>query len=256
MDPNRLLVVIVGVELFTLTLLWIIARAGAHRVRRRHVECPRDGRRAHLLVDETAGRALAGSDVIRCSLVDSDPARTCDRECGSRLPTPHARKRRRRWLGRSVVVLGALAFVPLVHGAGADEDMSGRRELQMSHCPSAVGGASTRVANIDGGVTVTVRAPLDPVAQTEIRRRVQYQLEVVDRPERGAIEHTGLGTGSGRYGFCPGMMERTSISVEWTTDGAKMIIRADRPENVRRLQTTTRRRARVLGEKLRRTAAR
>ena len=170
--------------------------------------------------------------------------------------TPPARKQRRRWLGRSVVVLAALVFVPSAHSAGADEDMSGRRELQMSHCPSAVDGATTRVANIDGGVTVTVQAPRDPLAQAEIRRRVQFQLEVVDQPERSAIEHTGLGTGSGRYGFCPGMMERTSISVEWTSDGAKMIIRADRPEDVRRLQTTTRRRARVLGDKMSRTAAR
>jgi hypothetical protein len=151
-------------------------------------------------------------------------------------------------MDKTLVVLGLLAFVRLAHAADADEDMSGRRELQMSHCPSAVAGSITHVANIDGGVTVTVQAPRDPIAQQEIRRRVQYQLEVVDQPERSAIEHTGLGTGSGRYGFCPGMMERTSLDVEWTSDGAKMTIRADRPEDVRRLQATTRRRARMLGE--------
>jgi hypothetical protein len=154
------------------------------------------------------------------------------------------------------VIGGLFACVSSAWAAGADEDMTGQRELQMAHCPSAVGGATTRVTNINDGVIVTVRAPSDPIAQQEIRRRVQFQLEIIDQPERSAIEHTGLGTGSGRYGFCPGMLEHTSIAVEWTSDGAKMIIRADRPEDVRRLQTTTRRRARLLGEKQHRTAAR
>jgi hypothetical protein len=156
---------------------------------------------------------------------------------------------------RLIVLAIAIELLTPGYVARADEDMSGRRELQMSHCPSAVDGATTRVGNVDRGVVVTVRAPLDPIAQQEIRRRVQYQLEIVDEPERGSIEHTGLGTGSGRYGFCPGMMERTSLEVEWTSDGAKMIIRADRAEDVLRLQTTTRRRVRALDEKRRRTAA-
>ncbi len=249
------MVVVLVVELLTVALLWVIARSGPHRVRRRRVDCPRDGRSAHLLVDETAGRAPTPSNVIRCSLLESDAWRTCARECSRRLLTPPS-PRRRRLFGRSVVIAGILACVTGAFAASGDEDMSGRRELQMNHCPSAVDGATTQVANIDGGVVVTVRAPLDPIAQQEIRRRVQYQLEIVDQPERGAIEHTGLGTGSGRYGFCPGMMERTSLDVQWTTDGAKLIIHADRPEDVRRLQTTTRRRARVLGDKQRKTAAR
>ena len=161
-----------------------------------------------------------------------------------------------RKLLKGSLILGTLfAFTTPVHIAGADEDMTGRRELLMSHCPSAVDGATTHVDNIDGGVVVTVRAPVDPIAQQDIRRRVQYQLEIVDDYQRGAIEHTGLGTGSGRYGFCPGMLERTSIHVEWTSDGAKMTILADRREDVQRLQTTTRRRVRALDEKRRRTAA-
>jgi len=137
-----------------------------------------------------------------------------------------------------------------------DENMTGRKELQMQNCPSAVPGAVTRVTDIPAGVVVSVRAPLDPIAQQDIRRRVQKQLELVDRPERGAIEHTGLGTGSGRYGWCPGMVEHTSLSVEWTTDGAVMTIRADRVEDVPRLQSTTHRRARALAARLRATAAR
>lgn len=137
-----------------------------------------------------------------------------------------------------------------------DEDMTGQRELQMARCPSAVPGSTTRVSDIERGVVVTVRASGDPIAQQEIRRRVQAQLELVDQPERGAIEHTGLGTGSGRYGFCPGMLEHTSLDVEWIADGAKMIIRADRAQDVSRLQSAARRRARALAARLHTTATR
>jgi hypothetical protein len=155
-----------------------------------------------------------------------------------------------------LIVAAALSAVAAGGIAFADEDMSGRRELAMEHCPSAVDGAITRVADLVDGVEVTVRAPHDPVAQQEIRRRVQYQLEIVDQPERGAIEHTGLGTGSGRFGFCPGMVEHTSLDVEWTTDGARMIIRADHAEDVPRLQKTTHKRARALAARQHTTAAR
>lgn len=163
-----------------------------------------------------------------------------------------------RTLKLEIALAAALAaLVPAAAGADhGDENMTGRRELQMQSCPSAVPGAVTRVTDIPAGVVVSVRAPLDPVAQKDIQRRVQKQLELADRPERGAIEHTGLGTGSGRYGWCPGMVEHTSVAVEWTTDGAVMTIRAERVEDVPRLQSMTHRRARALAARLRTTAAR
>jgi hypothetical protein len=169
-----------------------------------------------------------GTTLARCARMDPDRPIT---------------RRRHGWLPRSLMLVGVAAVGT---AAFADENMSGQRELIMSHCPSAVEGATTRVSDIAEGVIVTVRAPHDPIAQQEIRRRVQFQLEIVDQPERGAIEHTGLGTGSGRYGFCPGMLQQTSLDVEWLSDGAKMTIRADRAEDVPRLQSTTRKRARAL----------
>jgi hypothetical protein len=249
MDPERLIILVVAVELLTLGLLWVIALSGAHRIRRRRIDCPRDGRTAHLLVDETVGRAPAATDVVRCSLLESNPNRSCERECVHRLAVPRRARHFRR-----LVIFGAL----LACGATgyADDNMTGRKELQMARCPSAVSGATTRVEDVAGGVAVTVRAPHDPIAQQEIRRRVQAQLEIVDQPERGAIEHTGLGTGSGRYGFCPGMVQHTSLDVEWTSDGARMIIRADDRDDVQWLRSTTRKRVRALDAKLRTTAAR
>lgn len=152
---------------------------------------------------------------------------------------------------RTWIAVAICAFATSVRG---DENMTGRKELEMQHCPSAVPGAITRVTDIDRGVVVRVSAPLDPIAQQEIRRRVQYQLEIADQVERGAIEHTGVGTGSGRFGYCPGMLQHTSLDVEWTADGAKMVVRTDEVTNVRWLQTTTHKRARTFTAKQRVTA--
>ena len=146
------------------------------------------------------------------------------------------------------MILALAAAAPALADAG-DENMTGKRELGMEHCPSAVPGARTRVADTDGGVVVTVTAPGDPLAAAEIRRRVQFQLQIVDQPERSAIEHTGLGTGSGRYGYCPGMIEHTSLDARWRSDGAVLTVRADRPADVPRLRAQTRKRARALAQR-------
>jgi hypothetical protein len=154
----------------------------------------------------------------------------------------------------------------------ADENMSGRRELGMANCPSAVGGAITEVADLPNGVVVTVSAPDDPIAAQEIRRRARFQLEIAEQPERGAIEHTGLGTGSGRYGYCPGMLENARFDVQWTADGARLFVRLDgepsagtgragfdqRTANdaVKQLQRDTRRRAAYILQRRRVTVQR
>jgi hypothetical protein len=245
---DLLIILLLAVELATLALLWLLARLATSRIRRHRVTCPRDGRAAQLLVDETAGRASTPADVIRCSLLEHDPHRTCERDCVRALPVPPPLSRIRRIRPRALTILtsifAALTFAGTAHATDATDDMSGRRELLMAHCPSAVPSSITQVTDIDGGVAVTVHAaPADAVALAEIRRRVQFQLEIVDRPERGAIEHTGLGTGSGRFGFCPGMVAHTSLAVDWTADGARMLIRADRAADIPRLRASTRRRA-------------
>jgi hypothetical protein len=257
MHSDRLIVLLIAVELTALVLLWLVARLASDRVRRRSVVCPRDHRTAHLTIDEHAGRAVMPADVVRCSLLERDPHRTCKRECTCALRVPPAPSTRR--LARIVAPL-ALAVAALLPAAArandAGDDMTGRRELVMAHCPSAVPGSVTQVSDIDGGVAVTVRAAGDAVALAEIRRRVQFQLEIADRPERGAIEHTGLGTGSGRFGFCPGLVAHTSLAVDWTPDGARMLIRAERPADVPHLRASTRKRAHFLYRQLHTAAAR
>ena len=58
-----------------------------------------------------------------------------------------------------------------------------------------------------------------------------------------AIE--GLGTGSGRYGHCPGMVQGTDVFVEQLDNGAKITVRADAPD-VARLQKSTQARVKAL----------
>jgi hypothetical protein len=152
--------------------------------------------------------------------------------------------------------MAALLLSPIAFADEGSTDMTGKKELAMQHCPSTVPGATTKVSDIADGVVVTVQAANDLLAQQEIRQRAQYQLEIGDAPERSAIEHTGLGTGSGKYGFCPGMTAGTTLEIKWLPDGATMTIRADKPEDVKRLQKSTHKRARALAAKLHRVASR
>jgi hypothetical protein len=124
-------------------------------------------------------------------------------------------------------------------------DMTGQKEHAMANCPSATQGASTSVANIPGGVQLTVTAP-DTVQQQEIRRRAQTQLAMGTHAKHGALEHTGQGTGSGRFGYCPGMVEDTVVSVDELPDGARITVRANKTKNVALLQQDTFRRAEAL----------
>jgi hypothetical protein len=66
---------------------------------------------------------------------------------------------------------------------------------------------------------------------------------------RGAIEHTGGGTGSGKYGFCPGMIEGTRVAVDELPDGARLTVRAASEPQVRSLQKMTHERLRQLSAK-------
>jgi hypothetical protein len=125
------------------------------------------------------------------------------------------------------------------------DNQSGKREMHMANCPSAVLGAVTTVVELEDGVELTVTAR-EEWAQQEIRRRAQSQGASAWEPERGAIEHTGLGTGSGRYGFCPGVLEGTTVDAELRPDGATLTVRADRPAQAEKLKEVTRERMKWL----------
>jgi len=155
----------------------------------------------------------------------------------------------------AIAMLPLLFAIPLSARAagGEDTDMTGKRELRMMQCPSAAPGAATTVEPTPDGVALTVTAPTE-FGRREIRRRAAAQQELAGKPARGHEEHTGQGTGSGRYGFCPGMMEGTTIVATDTADGARIVVRARRAADVPQLQRTTRERAARLQASRRKTS--
>jgi hypothetical protein len=88
----------------------------------------------------------------------------------------------------------------------------------------------------------------DPMMQSEIRRCANEQAKLSLQPERGALEHTGAGTGSGKYGFCPGMIQGTRVSVDNLADGARLRVRAPSEREARALQRSTHERLKKLEE--------
>jgi hypothetical protein len=148
------------------------------------------------------------------------------------------------------LILGAIVLAASSASAKhkLDDDMTGKRELHMANCPSAVAGSKTTLVDIDDGVVLTVTAR-EEWAQQEIRKRAQNQGVAAWQPERGSLEHTGMGTGSGRYGFCPGMLEGTTVDAELLPDGARITVRADRPSQIAPLKRTAHDRLKALDKR-------
>jgi TusA-related sulfurtransferase len=120
-----------------------------------------------------------------------------------------------------------------------NDEMTGKQEHRMANCPSTVPSAKTSVENRKGGVALTVTGA-DAGAIKEIQRRANLQANIAVQPARGAIEHTGEGTGSGQFGFCPGMEQGSSMTVDNLPDGARIVVRADNGGDVAKLRKSTR----------------
>jgi TusA-related sulfurtransferase len=125
------------------------------------------------------------------------------------------------------------------------EDMTGKKERAMLNCPSAVSHAKTTVQNIKDGVIVTIVSS-DPDARHEIQRRARRQQQVAMQSARGSIEHTGAGTGTGKFGYCPGMIQGTRVAVDDVPGGARLTVRAPSEPQAQSLQQMTRERLRAL----------
>ena len=136
----------------------------------------------------------------------------------------------------------------LANAKQTSPDMTGKQERQMANCPSAVPRATTTIANRENGVVLKITSS-DTVAVEEIQRRAQRQANIATQPARGALEHTGTGTGSGQLGFCPGMEEGSAVTVANLVNGARIEVRAEPGTNVDHLRTSTRARLRRLEAK-------
>jgi hypothetical protein len=150
-----------------------------------------------------------------------------------------------------LLLLACFIVTPTLASAREDDlDMTGKRELQMLHCPSAAPGATTVVHARPRGVALVVSAPTE-FGRREIRRRAATQQEIASRPGRGRDEHTGSGTGSARFGYCPGIMADTKVTVSDIPDGARIVVTARSAKAAAELRQATRTRAARLKAQLR-----
>jgi TusA-related sulfurtransferase len=112
---------------------------------------------------------------------------------------------------------------------------------KMSHCPSAVEGATTALKNTAGGVLVTVTAK-DDTSVKAIRDRSKHLAEIADATDAGAsgsaatASHTGEGGGGGGLGRCPVVVRDTSVKVKDVPGGSQIDVKAKSAAGVAALQ--------------------
>ena len=111
---------------------------------------------------------------------------------------------------------------------------------KMAHCPDAVTGAKTAIADVPGGVEITVTGA-DSSATADIRARVQALIEA--QKNQGAnVKHTGTGEGGGLLGRCPVVLKQTSVAAADVDRGSKVTVKANDPKEVDWLRRETRER--------------
>jgi TusA-related sulfurtransferase len=116
----------------------------------------------------------------------------------------------------------------------------------MAHCPGAVTGAQTAIADVPGGVALTVTGK-DADATAEIRARITALLDA-QKNQGATIHHTGTGEGGGLLGRCPVVLKDTAIVATDVDKGSKLVITAKNPQEVDWLRRETRDRQTELQE--------
>jgi TusA-related sulfurtransferase len=110
---------------------------------------------------------------------------------------------------------------------------------KMSHCPSAVEGATTTLKKTAEGVRVTVIAR-DDSAVKDIRDRAKHLAEIADSTDADAssatASHTGEGGGGGGIGRCPVVVRDTTIKVRDVSGGSEIDVKAKAAAGVAEVQ--------------------
>lgn len=131
-------------------------------------------------------------------------------------------------------------------GAGSGDGEAPTMANKMAHCPSAVPGADTKVAEEKGAVVLTVTAEGD-VRIGEIQKRAEH-LDQVEAAPDAEIKHTGQGTGGGRSGKCPVVMTDVTLGVEKLKNGVKITLTPKDAAKVGELASTAKARITAMDE--------
>jgi hypothetical protein len=92
----------------------------------------------------------------------------------------------------------------------------------MGHCPSAVKGAATAVADVPNGVSLTITST-DPAATDEIRARSGFLVSAA-KNDTAPVTHNGTGEGGGVFGRCPVVMRNTTVDSSQVEGGVKLVV--------------------------------
>ena len=109
---------------------------------------------------------------------------------------------------------------------------------KMAHCPDAVQGAKTAIADVPGGVQLTITAT-DTAAVSDIRARTQALLDA-QKNQTTAVHHTGTGEGGGLLGRCPIVLKDTAVAAANVDQGSKVTVTAKDPSELDWLRRETR----------------
>jgi|GEM_PF-1547125 len=109
---------------------------------------------------------------------------------------------------------------------------------KMGHCPDAVTGAKTSIADVPGGVEVSVTSA-DANAVADIRARVKALLDA-QKNQGASVKHNGTGEGGGLLGRCPIVLRDTTLTVADLADGTKITVKVEDPKEVDWLRRETR----------------
>jgi TusA-related sulfurtransferase len=114
---------------------------------------------------------------------------------------------------------------------------------KMGHCPSAVVGAETKVADAKDGVVVTVTGKGDAVAT--IRERAKH-LVTAAKQDPTTVKHTGEGGGGGGLGRCPVVLKDTTVETKDVEGGSQITVKPTKPADLANLQKEAKERAAML----------
>ncbi|MGH7294102.1 MAG: hypothetical protein ACRELB_04175 [Polyangiaceae bacterium] len=109
---------------------------------------------------------------------------------------------------------------------------------KMGHCPNAVAGAKTVIADVPGGVEVLVTSK-DGATTADIRARVKALVDA-QKNAGGNVKHTGNGEGGGLLGRCPIVLKDTTLTTAEIPDGTKVTVVAKDPTELDWLRRETR----------------
>jgi TusA-related sulfurtransferase len=108
----------------------------------------------------------------------------------------------------------------------------------MAHCPNAVAGAKTEIADVPGGVALTITSS-DAQGMADIRARIAALVDA-QKNQGTNIKHTGNGEGGGLLGRCPIVLKETTVTAADVANGSKVTVLIKDPQAVDWLRRETR----------------